>query len=109
MEIKKINGVSVGIIGLDKCNGYLRVYYTLNGRMFFDWIKKDLFAWVKRGGTKYKLQSTKTIFIADNYECYRYTVYIKDSVEYIKFLSSLYDCLQDYLKNCEGIELNANY
>ena len=108
MKIKKINGVSVGIIGLDKCNGYFRVYYTLNGWngrmfngwMFFDFVKKDPFAWVKRGGTKYKLQSTKTIFIADNYECYRYIVNIKDNVEYIEFLSSLYDYLQDYLKNC---------
>ena len=117
MEIKKINGVIVAIIGLDKCNGYFRVYYTLNGWtgdtfngwMFFDWVKKDLFAWVKRGGTKYKLQSTKTSFIADNYECYRHIVSIKDNVEYIEFLSSLYDYLQDYLKNCEGIELNANY
>ena len=108
MKIKKINGVIVAIIGLDKCNGYFRVYYTLNGwngwmfngRMFFDLVKKDIFAWVKRGGTKYKLQSTKTIFMADNYECYRYTVHIKDDVEYIEFLSGLYDYLQDYLKNC---------
>lgn len=100
MEIKKINGVIVDIIGFDKCNGYLRVYYTLNGYMFFDWVKKDLFAWAKRGGTKYKLQSTKTSFITDNYECYRYIVGTKDNVEYIEFLSSLYDCLQDYLKNC---------
>ena len=100
MEIKKINGVSVGIIGLDNCNGYLRVYYTLNGWMFFDWVKKVLFVWEKRGGTKYKLQSTKTSFIADNYECYRYIVNIKDNVEYIEFLSGLYDYLQDYLKNC---------
>lgn len=100
MEIKKINGVSVAIIGLDKCNGYLRVYYTLNGYMFLDWVKKDLFAWAKRGGTKYKLQNTKTSFIADNYKCYRCFVDIKDNVEYMEFLSSLYDCLQDYLKNC---------
>lgn len=101
MAIKcRLNGVNVVIIGFDKCNGYLRVYYTLNRYMFFDWVKKDLFAWAKRGGTKYKLQSTKTSFITDNYECYRYIVGTKDNVEYIEFLSSLYDYLQDYLKNC---------
>ena len=100
MEIKKINGVIVAIIGLDKCNGYFRVYYTLDGRELFDWVEKDLFAWAKRGGTKYKLQSTKTSFIADNYKCYRYFVDIEDNVKYLEFLSSLYDCLQDYLKNC---------
>lgn len=101
MEIKKINGVSVAIIGLDKCNGCLRVYYTLNGYMFFDWVKKDLLAWAKRGGTKYKLESTKTSFITDNYESYRYIVGTKDNVYYMEFLSGLYDCLQDYLKNCK--------
>ena len=100
MEIKKINGVSVALIGFDKCNGYFRVYYTLNGYMFLDWVKKDLFAWAKRGGTKYKLQSTKTSFMADNYKCYRYFVDIEDNVEYLEFLSDLYDYLQDYLKNC---------
>lgn len=48
MVIKKINGVSVVIIGLDKCNGYLSVYYTLNRYMFLDWVKKDLVVWEKR-------------------------------------------------------------
>lgn len=101
MEIKKINGVIVAIIGLNKLNGCLCVNYTLNGYMFLDWVKKDLFSWAKRGGTKYKLQSTKASFIADNdnYECYRYIVDIEDNVEYMEFLSGLYDCLQDYLKS----------
>lgn len=104
MEIKKINGVSVAIIGLDKLNEWLCVNYTLNGYMFLDWVKKNLVAWEKRCETKYKLQyklkSTKASFIADNYKCYRCFVDIKDNVEYMEFLSNLYDCLQDYLKNC---------
>ena len=34
---------------------------------------------------------------------------VSESLIKTEFLSSLYDYLQDYLKNCEGIELNANY
>lgn len=49
MEVKNINGVSVAIIGLDKLNGYLCVNYTLNGYMCLDWVKKDFFAWAKKG------------------------------------------------------------
>lgn len=101
MEIKKINGVIVAIIGRNKLNRWLSENYTLNGYMFLDWVKKDLVVWAKRDGTKYKLQSTKTSFIADNdnYECYRYIVDIEDNVEYMEFLNGLYDCLQDYLKS----------
>lgn len=100
MEIKKINGVIVAIIGLTKLNGCLCVNYTLNGYMFLDWVKKDLFAWAKRGGTKYKLESSKASFIADkDYECNRYIVDIEDNAEYLEFLSSLYDYLQEVLKN----------
>lgn len=100
MEIKKINGVIVAILGLNKLNGCLCVNYTLNGYMCLDWVKKDFFAWAKRGGTKYKLQSKKASFIANNDKCYRYFVDIEDNVEYMDFLSGLYDHLQDYLKNC---------
>ena len=100
MEVKNINGVSVAIIGLNKLNGCLCVNYTLNGYMCLDWVKKDFFAWAKRGGTKYKLQSTKASFIANNDKCYRCIIGIEDedNVKYMEFLSGLYDCLQDYLK-----------
>lgn len=99
MEIKKINGVSVAIIGLDKCNGYLRVYYTLNGYELFEWVKRDLFAWARRDKAKYKLESTKDNFIADATRyCTRCFVDIESNVEYLEFLRNLYDYLQDYLR-----------
>lgn len=47
MEIKKINGVSVAIIGRNKLNGWLCVNNTLNGYMFLNWVKKDLVVWEK--------------------------------------------------------------
>lgn len=99
MKVKKINGVSVAIIGLNKLNGCLCVIYTLNGYSLLDWVKKDLFAWVKKSGAKYKLQSTKDSFIAEaNRYCTRCFVDIESNVEYLEFLSNLYDYLQDYLR-----------
>ncbi len=47
MEIKKINGVIVAILGRNKLNGWLSENYTLNGYMFLDWVKKDLVVWEK--------------------------------------------------------------
>lgn len=88
----KLNGVNVAIMGLDKWNGYLCVFYTLDGYRFLDWVKSD--------GAKYKLESSKADFIADNDEYYRCVVDIKDDAEYMDFLSNLYDYLQDYVKNC---------
>lgn len=99
MEVKKINGVSVGIIGLDKLHGTLCVIYTLNGYEFLDWVKKDLFALARKNKAKYKLQSTKADFIADaNRYCTRCFVDIESNVEYLEFLRNLYDYLQDYLR-----------
>lgn len=96
MAIKKINGVDVGVEGIDswglnKKDQYICIYFRLNDEEFLEWVKK-----IESG---YELELSKEEFVADRHNDLRKIVDIEDNAEYMEFLSSLYDYLQEVLKN----------
>lgn len=88
-----LNGIDVDIIGIEVWERRGGIYFRLYGEEFTEGIEEV--------GNGYKLMCSKAEFTSDTCKYYtRCITGFETDAEYLEFLSSLYDCLQDYLKNC---------